>query len=76
MVHEYTVRRKTIRWPMAFKKNIIDVVGVASLILWINLHPTWNQRKTNSKRKLFLRDIATQFIGNASYTETRTKRVN
>lgn len=62
MVHEYTVQRKTNRWPMAFFQNIIDVVGVASLILWKNLHPTWNKRKTNSKRKLFLRDIATQLV--------------
>jgi len=62
LAHEYTVRRKTNRWPVAFFQNIIDVVGVASLIIWKNLYPTWNQRKPYSQRKIFLREVATQLV--------------
>ncbi|GBP24853.1 PiggyBac transposable element-derived protein 4 [Eumeta japonica] len=62
MVHEYTVRRKTNRWPIAFFQNIIDVVGIASLIIWKNIHPDWNSRKKNTLRKLFLREIATELV--------------
>ncbi|XP_044735464.1 piggyBac transposable element-derived protein 4-like [Chrysoperla carnea] len=62
MVHEYTVRRKTNRWPMAFFQNIIDVVGIASLIIWKNIHPDWNSRKKNTLRKRFLREIAIDLV--------------
>uniref|UniRef100_A0A0K0EMM2 DDE_Tnp_1_7 domain-containing protein n=1 Tax=Strongyloides stercoralis TaxID=6248 RepID=A0A0K0EMM2_STRER len=33
MNHEYTVRRRTNRWTVAFFQNIIDVVGIAFYIL-------------------------------------------
>lgn len=62
MVHEYTVRRKTNRWPVAFFQNIIDVVGIASLIIWKNLYPTWNQRKKCVLRKVFLREVVTELV--------------
>lgn len=62
MVHEYTVRRKTNRWPIAFFQNIIDVVGIASLIIWKNIHPDWNSGKKNALRKLFLREIASELV--------------
>lgn len=62
MVHEYTVRRKTNRWPVAFFQNIVDVVGIASLVIWKNVYPTWNQRKKNMKRKLFLREVAIELV--------------
>ncbi|GBP53738.1 hypothetical protein EVAR_84221_1 [Eumeta japonica] len=62
MVHEYTVRHKTNRWPIAFFQNIIDVVGIASLIIWKNIHPDWNSRKKNTLRKLFLGEIATELV--------------
>lgn len=62
MVHEYTTRRKTNRWPVAFFQNIIDVVGIASFVIWKNLHPTWNQNKKNTQRKLFLREITTDLV--------------
>ncbi|GBP86818.1 PiggyBac transposable element-derived protein 4 [Eumeta japonica] len=61
MVHEYTVRRKTNRWPIAFFQNIIDV-GIASLIIWKNIHPDWNSRKKNTLRILFLHEIATELV--------------
>ena len=72
MVHEYTVRRKTNRWPIAFFQNILDVLGIASLIIWKQLYPTWNQRKKNTQRKLFLREIATELV--APHIRRRSKK--
>lgn len=62
MAQEYTVRRKTNRWSVAFFQNIVDIVGVASLIIWKNKNPLWNLKKKNSKRKLFLREVAQSLV--------------
>lgn len=62
MAHEYTARRKTNRWPIAFFQNILDVVGIASLVVWKNLYPSWNQRKKCTLRKIFLREVVTGLV--------------
>jgi len=33
MLREYTVNRQTLRWPLAFFNNMIDVPGLASHII-------------------------------------------
>ena len=55
MVHECTVRRKTNGWPIAFFQNIIDVVVIASLIIWENINPDWNARKKNLENYFYVK---------------------
>lgn len=40
MVHDYSVRYKTNKWP--FYSKYYRFGGIASLILWKNLGPNWN----------------------------------
>lgn len=62
MCHAYTARRKTWRWPMAQFYNIIDVCGIAAKVIWLNLYPDWNKTKSNSLRKLFLKELAQDLV--------------
>lgn len=62
MCHAFTVRRKTRRWSQAQFYNIIDVCGIAAKVIWLNLYPNWNQAKLNSRRKLFLKELAKALV--------------
>lgn len=57
MLSEYTVKRRTKRWPLAFFYNMIDVAAVAACI--INVEHNQNHKTTNQQRK-FLKDLANQ----------------
>lgn len=62
MVHTYSVKRKTNRWPLVYFFNIIDVCGVASFVIWRNIHPDWHISKKRRLRKIFLREITTELV--------------
>lgn len=62
MVHTYSVKRKTNRWPLAYFFNIIDVCGIASFVIWRNIHPDWHISKKRRIRKIFLREMATELV--------------
>lgn len=34
MLAEYTLKRQTLRWPLAFFFNIIDITGLASYVVY------------------------------------------
>ncbi|CAM1324636.1 Uncharacterised protein r2_g3341 [Pycnogonum litorale] len=55
MLGEYTVKRRTLRWPMAFFYNMIDVAGLASYIIHREHNP---ELKTKDQRRKFLKDLA------------------
>ena len=58
MISHYTTKRKTLRWPLAFFYNILDIACLASYIIH-----TKNNDKGNSvthKRRIFLQDLAEQ----------------
>lgn len=57
MLGEYTVKRRTLRWPLAFFYNMIDVTGLASFIIYREHKPVF--RKKDQRRK-FLKDLAKQ----------------
>ena len=41
--------------------NMLDVGGIAALLLWKNDNPHWNENRLN-KRRLFLKDLAFELI--------------
>lgn len=57
MAHNYTVRRRTNRWPLAFLQNLIDVGGIAAQVIWKNLYP-----ESKLSRKYFLRSIVRNLV--------------
>ena len=57
MAHNYAVRKRTNRWPIAFFHNLIDIAGIAAFVIWKKLQPT-----CKLSRKQFLRSIAQQLV--------------
>lgn len=57
MLSEYTVKRRTSRWPLAFFFNMIDVGGLASYCIYQEHNP--NIRATDRLRN-FLKDLSNQ----------------
>lgn len=57
MLAEYTVKRRTLRWPLSFFFNIIDVAGLASYIIYRHNNP---RTRTPDQRRLFLKDLANE----------------
>ena len=43
LIMNYTCKRKTNRWPMVLFMNMLDVGGIASLVVWLDNNPTWNE---------------------------------
>lgn len=43
LITNYTCKRKTNRWPMVLFMNMLDVGGIASLVVWLDNNPTWNE---------------------------------
>lgn len=62
MAHAYTVKRKSKRWPLVQFFNIIDVCGIAAMVVWLNLYPEWNKSKINLRRKLFLKNLVEDLV--------------
>ena len=60
--HAYTAHRITNRWPMAYFPHIIDVCGVAALVIWDSSDLEWNSNQAHSKRKLFFPDIVLRLV--------------
>ncbi|KAF4530424.1 hypothetical protein B566_EDAN018556 [Ephemera danica] len=56
-VNTYTTRRKSRRWTMAYFYNLVDIMGLAAYIIWIETYPHW-QRKNKSRRLQFLLEVA------------------
>ena len=57
MLHEYSSKRTTTRWPFVFFCNMLDVGLFAAYKIFILKFPTWNENKTY-KRLLFLKEIS------------------
>lgn len=55
MLGEYTVKRRTKRWPLALFYNMVDVAALASYILYRSHHP--NSISKDQRRK-FLKDLS------------------
>lgn len=46
MAANYSCKRKTNRWPLAFFANTLDVCGIAAFLVYTKLYPKWNEKKT------------------------------
>ena len=62
LVHAYSAKRKTNRWPMAQFYNMVDVSGVAAMIAWLNIFPDYEITKKSQRRKIFLKDLVKDLV--------------
>lgn len=61
MVHEYSSKRKTNRWPLAFFYNLMDTSALAAYHIWISTHQTWNTRLAD-RRCSFLKQLCEDLV--------------
>ncbi|GAV08485.1 hypothetical protein RvY_18168-2 [Ramazzottius varieornatus] len=47
----YSVRRKTFRWPMALFYDIVDISVLNSYVVWTELNPDWHTKSFIRRRK-------------------------
>ena len=68
----FTCRRQTNRWPMALFFNMVDVSGVASVLIWLSLNPNWQGQNPQCSRIIFLQQLAHGLVEeNNSYPTTK-----
>uniref|UniRef100_A0A182RWX3 PiggyBac transposable element-derived protein domain-containing protein n=1 Tax=Anopheles funestus TaxID=62324 RepID=A0A182RWX3_ANOFN len=59
---EYTTKRKTNRWPLAFFYNIIDLSAFAAYLIYKENNP--DNPKLSSVRRMFLQHLSEQLTSN------------
>ena len=55
MLGEYTVKRRTLRWPLAFFYNMIDVTGLACYVIYREHNARF---RAKDQRRKFLKELA------------------
>ncbi|KAL4090139.1 hypothetical protein QTP88_025038 [Uroleucon formosanum] len=72
MLSEYTVKRRTNRWPLAFFYNMIDIAALSAYIIY-----TEHNRRFNStdRRRRFLKELANQLCMPAIEIRTSIPKV-
>ncbi len=61
LARTYSCKRKNNRWPMTFFSNMLDVAGIAALVVWLSKNPDWNANK-HYRRRLFLNQLGNELI--------------
>ena len=61
LVRSYSCKRKRNRWPMTFFSNILDVAGIAALVVWLAKNPNWNINK-HYRRRLYLKELGNELV--------------
>ena len=64
MVRNYSVKRKTKRWPTTIFYNLIDIICLNCYVVYRELHP--EDMEKESSRAKFLIDLAKEIFLNAS----------
>ena len=62
LVRSYSSKRRTRRWPMSLFFNLLDIDAYNSMVLYIQLNPTWNSLKLY-RRRLYLIMLAYELAG-------------
>ncbi|CAK1594994.1 unnamed protein product [Parnassius mnemosyne] len=60
LLAEYTVKRRTNRWPLALFYNIIDIAALAAYIIYMEHNP---QLVSSDRRRKFLKSLSLQLCG-------------
>lgn len=61
MIHEYSSKRKTNRWPLAYFYNLMDTSALAAYNIWISTHQTWKAQLAD-RRCFFLKTVCENLV--------------
>lgn len=61
MIHEYSSKRKTNRWPLSFFWNLMDTSALAAYHIWISTHKTWKTLLAD-RRCFFLKNLCENLV--------------
>uniref|UniRef100_UPI00358F4BCF piggyBac transposable element-derived protein 4-like n=1 Tax=Myxine glutinosa TaxID=7769 RepID=UPI00358F4BCF len=61
MVHNYSCKRQTKRWPLVLWYNILDVASLNAYVLYTSQHPECNPGLMH-KRRLFLKELVLELV--------------
>lgn len=61
LIRNYTCKRKTNRWPVAFFENMLDMSALNSYVLWLEVNPGWKEKKSY-KRRLYLEELGEALV--------------
>ena len=73
LLHTYTVKRGTRRWPMVLFYNMIDVSALNAYIIWCHYNPTESAPKKGQRRN-FLIKLGEELINCNPKTNNKRKR--
>lgn len=73
MAGAFSVKRKTLRWPVSFFYNMIDLAGLAAYIIYKANNPIFGN-KTDSRRT-FLKSLGRELAMPAILTRSKTPTV-
>ncbi|KAL4123045.1 hypothetical protein QTP88_015277 [Uroleucon formosanum] len=72
MLSEYTVKRRTNRWPLAFFYNMIDIAALSAYIIYTEHNQRFN---STDRRRRFLKELANQLCMPAIEIRTSIPKV-
>lgn len=61
MIHEYSSKRKTNRWPLTFFYNLMDTSALAAYHIWTSTHTTWKTQLAD-RRCFFLKNLCENLV--------------
>ena len=61
MTGQFTVQRRSQRWPMVVFTNMIDISGVNAYVLFTETHTDWNQNRLDRCR-IFLQELGVDLV--------------
>lgn len=61
MIHEYSSKRKTNRWPFTYFYNLMDTSALAGYHIWISAHKTWKPQLAD-RRCFFLKTLSENLV--------------
>lgn len=61
MIHEYSSKRKTNRWPLSYFYNLMDTSALAAYHVWISVHKSWKTQLAD-RRCSFLKNLCENLV--------------
>lgn len=63
MLTEYSTKRRTLRWPLAFFFNMLDIAALASYIITtMNLETVAGRKQKSDDRRKYLQELAIALV--------------
>ena len=51
LCYNYSVQKRTKRWPLAYFYNCLNIAGINALVIFRSKHPLWEEKSSHCRRK-------------------------